>query len=290
MLDFPTMTFLGLRSAPLTRKGRGLSRSSLPLLLLLGACLKPASPASSATATSGTPGSFERDGRTFRLSLEEQFDHGPGPAELGDWTFEGNAARFEPSHVQAENGTLTLSLTRSTAHESERAFSGAEYARPEAQLFGRFVARMKPQSPPGVISSFFTAFYQFDPGWAMRETAEIDIEFVGTTRAVEFAIHWMDEAGQHQQRSQRVELPFDAGEAFHDWEIEWLPERVAFYVDGKELHRFSDPQQLAELRHPQQPRLNLWISSEADWAGPFAEASLPVHASYEWIRAYSLVD
>jgi beta-glucanase (GH16 family) len=266
-----------------------MTRLALPTLVLSASCLTPAPPAPASAGEASAAATLSRAGHTFRPSFEESFDHGPGPAELGDWTFAGNAARFEPSNVDTSGGTLTLSLTKNQGPHGERAFSGAEYARPEAQLFGRFVARMKPASPPGVITSFFTAFYDFDAAWTMRETAEIDIEFVGTTRAVEFAIHWMDEAGQHQQRSQRVELGFDAKDAFHDWEIEWLPERVSFYVDGRELHRFSDPAQLAELRHPQQPRVNLWISSEADWAGPFSEQSLPVQAAYQWIRSYELV-
>jgi beta-glucanase (GH16 family) len=233
---------------------------------------------------------FVRGAHTFRLNWQEEFEHGVGKAELGDWTFLGNSARFVPANVRAEHGKLSLRLTRSADGKDGRAYSGAEYDRQDAQMFGRFVARMRPSAPPGVIASFFTAFYEFTPDWEVRETAEIDIEFVGSTRAVQVAIHFIDEQGKAQQESQAIALPFDASEQFHDWEIEWLPERVAFYVDGRELHRFTSPAELRELEHPQEVRANLWISDEPDWAGPFSDSSLPVQADYEWLRAYTLVE
>ena len=103
------------------------------------------------------PATFVRGDRSYRLSWHESFDRGLGPAELGDWTFAGNAARFTPKNVRAEEGKLELRLTRSEPPVQERAFSGAEYDRHEEQLFGRCVARMRPHAPPGVIASFFTA-------------------------------------------------------------------------------------------------------------------------------------
>ena len=85
-----------------------------------------------------------------------------------------------------------------------------------------------------------------------------------------------------------VQLPFDASQSFHTWEIEWVTDRVAFYVDGKELHRFSEPEALAELRNPQKVKANLWVSPSVPWVGAFDERSLPVESLYDWIAAYRL--
>jgi endo-1,3-1,4-beta-glycanase ExoK len=183
---------------------------------------------------------------------------------------------------------LHLSAKKAGQGKTDRKYLGAEYDRSGPQTFGRFRARMRPSAPPGVIASFFTGLFDFDASGKMRETAEIDIEFVGTTRAVQFAIHWIDDAGVKKQRFDSVALDFDAGADFHVWEIEWLPDHVAFYVDDRELYRFTDPDEMKQLALPQEVKANLWITSEAGWAGAFDPGSLPVSAAYDWIEAHTV--
>ncbi len=150
---------------------------------------------------------------------------------------------------------------------------------------------MRPSAPPGVVASFFTQFIKFDATYTqLLEQSEIDIEFPGTTKAVQFALHWIDARGQKRQIDKTVQLPFDAGQSFHTWEIEWVTDRVAFYVDGKELHRFTEPEALAELRNPQVVKANLWVSPSVPWVGAFDEKSLPVKSLYDWIAVYRMDD
>jgi endo-1,3-1,4-beta-glycanase ExoK len=101
-------------------------------------------------------------------------------------------------------------------------------------------------------------------------------------------LHWIDARGQKRQIGKTVQLPFNASQSFHTWEIEWVTDRVAFYVDGKELHRFSEPEALAELRNPQKVKANLWVSPSVPWVGVFDERSLPVESLYHWIATYRL--
>jgi beta-glucanase (GH16 family) len=264
--------------------------SLLQAAIVLGAigCGGAHTPAS--TVRSAEPGEFKRGSHSFRLHARDTFDQGLGDAELGAFTFQGNLAGFSPDNVRLEAGLLKLFLTDQPSGSGvrARAFTGSEYQRNDEQLYGRFVTRMQPHSTAGVITSFFTAFYDFDADWNIRETAELDIEFVGTTRAVELAIHWIDPQGEAQKASRKVTLPFDAADDFHAWEIEWLPERVAFYVDGKELQRFDDSRQMAELAHPQRVMANLWITDAADWAGAFDPRRLPLHVAYDYIETYTL--
>jgi endo-1,3-1,4-beta-glycanase ExoK len=107
---------------------------------------------------------------------------------------------------------------------------------------------------------------------------------------VQFTLHWIDPRGQKRQIDKTVKLDFDAGEAFHTWEIEWVSDRVAFYVDGKELHRFSDPEALAELRNPQEVKANLWVSPSVPWVGVFDEKSLPLESLYDSLAVYRMDD
>jgi beta-glucanase (GH16 family) len=267
-------------------------------LLLIAACGSSQSSVADATTAGGDapassgdlPASFTRGDTTYALAWVEGFDDGLGRATVGDWTFDTNAAWLHPANTTVADGALDLRLTArgSTVIDSDRVYLGAEYDRTGTQLFGRFVTRMKPSAPPGVIASFFTAMYEFDPAFNLLETAELDIEFVGTTREVQHTVHWVDAAGVKRETAETVVLDFDAGDDYRVWEIEWLADRIVWYVDGVELHRFTDAGVLAELALPQEVKANIWISTSVPWAGAFDPASLPVASQYDWIAAYAV--
>jgi beta-glucanase (GH16 family) len=239
---------------------------------------------------SDLPDTFSRGDEHYELAWVEDFATGLGEATVGDWTFDGNASWFAPANVAVGDGSLLLHLTpRGDAPiGGDRQYLGAEYDRTGSQRFGRYLTRMRPAAPPGVIASFFTAMYQFDGDGNMTETAEIDIEFAGRTDEVEFTIHWIDAGGVKRDSNVQVPLAFDAGAAFHLYEIEWLADRIVYYIDGVEVHRFSDPAMLAELALPQEVMANIWITTSEPWAGAFDAASLPVASTYRWIAAYRL--
>jgi beta-glucanase (GH16 family) len=252
---------------------------------LTSACLIPQGKEPTVPASSGP-----RDLSRFELAWREDFEQGLGQASLGDWTFDTNAVEFVAANAAVAEGQLALRLSEKQPGQghTDRKYVGAEYDRAGPQKFGRFRVRMRPAAPPGVIASFFTGLFDFDAQGKLRETGEIDIEFVGTTRAVQFAIHWVDDAGVKQQRFDAVQLDFDAGADFHVWEIEWLPDRVSFYVDDRELHRFTAPGELAQIALPQEVKANVWITTEEGWAGRFDPESLPVTTLYDWIEVHAL--
>jgi beta-glucanase (GH16 family) len=247
-------------------------------------------PAIDAPADDGPlPPTFTRDGVRYQRAWVEDFSDGLGAATVGDWTFPSNAAWLHPDNVAVADGALTLHLTRRGAQTVPSEYLGAEYDRTGEQLFGRFLTRMRPVAPPGVIASFFTGVFRFE-GERMVETAEIDIEFVGTTRTVEFTVHWIDPAGVKKQSNAVVPLPFDASDGFRVYEIEWLADRVVWYADGVELYRFTDAAVLAELALPQEVKANTWVSTSVPWAGAFDPATLPLATTYDWMAAYRRAD
>ena len=67
--------------------------------------------------------------------------------------------------------------------------------------------------------------------------------------------------------------------------IEWTPVDVKFTVDGATVHTWSA--QIARMKRPQNILLTIWASAAAGWAGPIAEATVPVSADYDWIHVYS---
>ena len=216
-------------------------------------------------------------GSRFTLMWQEDFDSlNPARWEKGTHTWNENLAEFASENITFADGVMTLHLTGKPT--AERKYSGAEYRTKESYLYGKFVVRMKAAPGSGVISSFFT-FHDppDDPTWN-----EIDIEFLGKdTSVIQFNPWW----GWWPNCEPKIyDLPFDAADDFHEYTFEWTPDRILWTVDGKVYHVVTE--NVANL--PQKIMMNIWISSNTDWAGPFNPAALPSAAQYDYVKYYRL--
>lgn len=75
--------------------------------------------------------------------------------------------------------------------------------------------------------------------------------------------------------------------------VEWTPDKLTFYVDGKETFSYSnlDLENEAEMKQwPFGPGaeyyliLNMGLGDEGTWAGPMDDANLPAVMEIDWIR------
>lgn len=198
---------------------------------------------------------------------------------LGDWTFDQNLCRFDAEHAVVTNGTLSLSITRA-GPGSDRPYRSAEAYTAEEYQYGRFKVRMKPCSPPGVVTSFFLMHIDFDASWKALDWYEIDIEFPGKTDTVSYALHWMTD-GVHRSVGKEIKPGTDLSAGFHDLEIVWRKDSVSFLIDGKPSHAFDDPAVMKELRHPMSVHMNYWISESVPWVGKFDPSGLPLATLYD---------
>ena len=72
-------------------------------------------------------------------------------------------------------------------------------------------------------------------------------------------------------------------EGFHDFGCRWLPELIAFYVDGREVYRLEDQAAVAEA----QDMYLLVNHAVGGWAGlPPAGAVFPNTLEVEWVRVW----
>ncbi len=154
-------------------------------------------------------------------------------------------------------------------------YKGAELRTKASFTYGRFEVRMKPPVGSGLLASFFT--YHDTPNSA--EWNEIDVEILGRYRNnVQ-----VTSIGPYQTiRPSHQWVPFDTHQKYHTYAFEWTPDYIAWFVDGKEVHRQSDAF-VRDFHYSQKIMMNIWNPVWETWAGPWNDAVLPAFAFYDYV-------
>jgi hypothetical protein len=115
------------------------------------------------------------------------------------------------------------------------------------------------------------------------EPTAIDLfEFFGKApNANNFSVHFG--AGKNDQATEtmHMDFPFDFSRDFHVYALEWTPEQLIWYVDGKQVQRSNNS--------PKSPfflRLAL-IEGDIIWRGPVDPSHYPVDFDIDYVRVYS---
>jgi endo-1,3-1,4-beta-glycanase ExoK len=218
----------------------------------------------------------------YRLRFSYTFDHIDTTLwSLSTHTFDGNAAQFSPRNAAIHHGHLELTLK--SERLGERHYSGAELQARESLgpfTYGRYEVRMRAAKGNAVISSFF--------GYATPPWQEIDIEFLGDhPRAVQANVYNSPDANPTLVPPFPIltALPFDATADFHTYAYEWSPTEIRWYADTILIARTTNRSQVPTKAI--RPMFNLWLSTNASWAGPIDASALPVHSEYQWVRVYT---
>jgi endo-1,3-1,4-beta-glycanase ExoK len=176
---------------------------------------------------------------------------------------------------RAPDGGINLFLVPAPA-EAQKDFIGAEIQRSRRTHFGRYEVVMTAARGEGVISSFFT----YTGAYFGDAHEEIDFEFLGvdTTKV------WLNRFVDGQKLPGRwIELGFDAADGPHLYTLDWLPDRLIWSVDGRELMRVTDK----ETTIPQTPQriyISIWAGGprQRGWSGN-APDDMRAHAQYDCI-------
>ncbi|MAT07257.1 MAG: hypothetical protein CL424_19675 [Acidimicrobiaceae bacterium] len=229
------------------------------------------------------------------VSLEDTMDCSTARSEVmrspgTSWvlrrdTFPSNLAMFHPSNFEMTpdgGGRLVLKRERS----SVRSYTSAALTTRDAFRYGRFAAVLMPARVSGVVTGMF--LHRNSP------RQEIDIEFVGrdTSKMLINVYYNPGDIGSRQEHGYRgtpetIDLGFDAADGPHEYEIEWTPERVSWFVDQRLVHRREhwDPTPIPRL--PMQFHVNLWPTRSTELAGRLRHRALPCHAHLGEVRVTS---
>ena len=232
------------------------------------------------------------DGQKFGLTWIDQFDEEEVDDRwyYGAWSFDENASFFNKSQIQKNDTTLGLVLAKdSTDKYSDKDYIGGEAYTKEKYKFGRYVVRMKPTAPSGVISSFFLIDIAWEDG-AVAEWYEIDIEFVGaeTTNRVQLNLR-STLPGEKRIKDDAVivDLPFDAAEDFHVYTIDWTETYISFFADGQLLYTYDDVEFAGRQAHEQSVRFNYWPTNIPEWSGEIDTTAFPCQTEYDYVAVYA---
>lgn len=159
---------------------------------------------------------------------------------------------------------------------SAKTYKGAEYRTKEAFTYGKFETRMKPAGKEGMLASFFT-YHEITN---TSEWNEIDIEILGRyTNDVQFN---PITKGQVNHVSHAL-TSFNPALDYHDYGFEWTPDYVAWFIDGKEVHRQTGAH-IQTLDLPQKLMMNVWNPDYENWVGAWSDKILPAFSFYDWVK------
>lgn len=205
-------------------------------------------------------GLMAQSGSVFGEGFVEPFTEGIGK----DWY----VANYIFSHPyfdtdwRAENvlSNRGLTLNLHQQKDQENGFSGASIRRNETSGFGTYRARMKAAKGSGIVTGFFL----YTGPYYGTQHDEIDVEILGHHPS-KLHVAWFVNGELHNHF---VDLGFDATDCFHDYEINWRPDSLAWRVNGKLLFETNS----ARTTIPKTPArlfLNLWAADHAisGWAG-----------------------
>ena len=226
---------------------------------------------------------------SFALAWQDDFDTlDTSLWQAQTFTWDGNQAQFTPQNVSVASGKLTIALTNAPSG-STKPYLGVELRSTKTLTYGKVSASMRFAKGSGVVSGlvlFYTPYPNCD--WN-----EIDIEHLGNSSNTS-QLNCMVYTGTPAtscttsvtptQEPQVVNLSSDAESAFHQYDIEWTPAGVKFFIDGTLLRTWTS--NISRLKLPLNILLTIWASSSASWAGSLNAASAPTSAEVDWIKVY----
>jgi endo-1,3-1,4-beta-glycanase ExoK len=171
------------------------------------------------------------------------------------------------------DGALAMRLARHGARS--RDYSCAEIRTPDHYGYGLYEARIRAAAGSGLVTAFFT---YVGPGVGASQWDEIDFEILGKDTSAVQINYFADGEGRHEVR---VPLGFDAARSYHDYAIEWTPDHVRWYVDGKAIYETPAGARLPNMAG--QLFFSLWSGSheESAWLGPM-DYQKPATAKIAW--------
>jgi hypothetical protein len=161
-------------------------------------------------------------------------------------------------------------------------YKGAELYSKNLVKFGRFEIRMRTISGSGTISSFFLYYddsYKGNP----EPWREIDIEVLGKADNV-FQSNIITGDANKKTTSEEEHFFERLSEDYHTYVVEWTPNYIAWFFNGKEVRRSTGTQVTDCQQKEMSYRFNLWISDASGWAGTFNPSILPVYQYINWIK------
>jgi beta-glucanase (GH16 family) len=182
-----------------------------------------------------------------------------------------DVGQHDPDNLSVSNGTLKL---------TSRGDTSAGMAWKDGQKYGRWEARVRSQAGNG----YGPVLLLWPDSEHWPEDGEIDILEIpkGDRRKASFTVHWGED---NKQDGTSVQGDFTQ---WHTFAVEWTPDHIAGFVDGRQTYRNDDPD--ANPPGPMHFAMQQDIGPYGkDWI-PAPDASTPAECTFEvdWVRIYAV--
>ncbi|KAF0226494.1 MAG: Glucan endo-13-beta-D-glucosidase protein [Erysipelotrichaceae bacterium] len=267
----------------------------------LSSCIKKEDPEPSTTACKAMGYTYDQSTLTYDLVWAEEFD---GTAvNLDNWTYETGGSGWGNNELQyytnglnstVKDGLLNIEI-RKESFEGKNYTSSRMISRNKADfLYGKIDVYAKMPENKGSWAAVWmmpTSSSAYGP-WP--NSGEIDIvEYVGyAPDRVYGTVHTA--SYNHKKGTQRgFDTTIKDADTFHLYTVEWLPDQIRFYIDGKFMYRFAPGLFLncpTSKAWPFDRKFFLIVNTAVggDWGGAqgIAETGWPQNMQVDYIRVY----
>ena len=236
------------------------------------------------------------DPSAWQLAWSDEFEIA-GPPDPAKWTAEisndgGGNQELEyntdrPENVRVEDGHLVIEARHEDYKDRHYTSARIKTKGKQEMLYGRIVVRAKLPAGAGTGPALWLR-----GDWSGQEwpaSGEIDImEHVGKNpgwihgSAHSLGYYWI----KGNQRTGVTWLP-DVQHSFHDYALEWTPERLDYFVDNNRyLTVENDHAGVASwpFDHPEFLILNVAVGGS--WGGPVDDSALPTRMEVDYVRVF----
>ena len=158
--------------------------------------------------------------------------------------------------------------------------SGTITSFPYSQKYGVFTIRAKLTKGKGTWPAFWLlpASKAWPPEIDVFETLGANPKTLVTT------VHYKNALGKHEQKALATDTGLDLSADFHEYSVDWGPNEIKWYFDGKQVFSTPTPD---SLHQPCYLLANLAIGKSTNWGGaPNAATVFPNSMKIDYIRVY----
>jgi beta-glucanase (GH16 family) len=195
---------------------------------------------------------------------------GVDPFSVHDGALDITAAPASPGNGTPEGSHLTFT---SGVITTEGSF---------AQLYGYFEMRAKLPAGKGLWPAFW--LLPADRSWP----PELDVvEVLGHEPRTVYVTAHSNVDDKHTKQGLPAVVA-DTSEGFHSYGVDWEPDFITWYFDGKAIFNAPTPK---DMNQPMYLLANLAVGADGSWPGATDETTpLPAHMLIEYIKVYQRPD
>jgi glycosyl hydrolase family 16 len=203
-------------------------------------------------------------------SVTETFDK---PLDLQAWNVydsvgHGNRGRRSPDQVNVKDGMLVI--------DGDPKGSTGGLALADGQMYGRWEGRVR---APASDETYHALLLLWPDAENWPAGGEVDfMEMTDPQRQdTNMFVHYSEDGKQDQKDHGEVRAD---GTQWHNWAVEWTPEHIIAYLDGREWFRTVDPKT--------QPPGPMHLAIQLDWFPSQGDENdvKPSSMDVDWVKQY----